>query len=1187
MNEEATPTASAIAEKPGWQVGFWSLIVTQFQNAFNDNAIKFLVVYIIVAMNFPKDTRENLILVVSALFALPFIFFSMAGGNLADRYSKRSVVIGTKLMEIFVMAVTILGLWLHNLPLECAAVFLISSQSALFGPSKYGLLPELVPEHKLSWANGIIELGTFLGSITAVMAAGALAERYKGREQIAGMILLGCTLLGLATSFGITHVPAADPTKKLRWNPIGDLSAQMKTILADRTLAWAVMGNTYLFFLAALLQFIIIIYGHDVLRVDETHISYLQAAIGIGIGIGSVAAGYLSGGKIEYGLIPLGALGMTVFGGLLYFNGPSAVLASWLETTAAHVGLPFLEHLSVFFAKLVHLRIPDLWLLGFFGGFFAVPLNALIQHRPRPDQKGGVIAAANFWSFVGIFAAAGAYNIFSARFHQSAAAIFLDGAVLTAIMTGYSIYLLPDSLLRLVLWMVTHSVYRIRVEGRENIPQTGGALFVANHMSLVDALLLLASVDRPIRFLIFKDIYEQPYIKPFAKLIRAIPISSQLRPRDMIHSLREASDAIRNGEIVCIFAEGQITRIGQLLRFRRGMERIMKNVDAPIVPVNLDGVWGSIFSYERGRFIWKVPRKIPYPVTVSFGKPMPSTASAFEVREAVQELQSEAYRHHKSRMFTLPRSLIRTAHHYPFRFAMGDKRRPRMSWGSALLSSIFLARRLRGIWAGQEMVGILLPPSVPGALVNFAASLSGKIPVNLNYTASNQTLASCAEQCKIETVITTKLLLEKIPLLVPGKTILLEEAAATPRFLERMTALLLWFLPSRLLERALSGGKTKTLDDLATVIFSSGSTGEPKGVMLTHYNIMSNIEQMGQTFMLGKGDVLLGVLPFFHSFGFTVTLWLPAVMGVGVAYHPSPLDLVAVSELVRDYRVTFLLATPTFLQAYTRRCLPEDFGSLQYVVVGAEKLPEALALAFEDRFGIRPLEGYGATECSPVVAVNTRDFRAPGFRQVGAKRGRIGHPLPGVSVRIVDPETRERLPVNTPGLMLVRGPNVMKGYLGRPDKTAEVLQDGWYVTGDIAAEDEDGFLTITDRLSRFSKIGGEMVPHIKIEEKLQELMESPEKQFVVTGVPDGKKGERLVVLHTLDPDAVKPVIEKLAKSDLPNLWIPRANQFFHIDELPHLGSGKLDLRRVHEIAREKSAESGETAAGSIPAKSDD
>ena len=727
-------------------------------------------------------------------------------------------------------------------------------------------------------------------------------------------------------------------------------------------------------------------------------------------------------------------------------------------------------------------------------------------------------------------------------------------------------------MIRFIVWILTHTIYRLRVIGRENFPQSGGALLVSNHMSLVDALLLLGASRRPVRFLMFKDIYDLPYIKPFAKMIRAIPISSQLRPRDMIHSLREASDSIRQGEIVCIFAEGQITRIGQMLPFRRGMERIMKGTDAPIIPVHLDGVWGSIFSYERGRFLWKLPHRIPYPVTVSFGKPLPSTASSFEVRAAVQELQTEAFRFHRARMHTLAESFIRTAHHYPFRFAMGDKRRPRMNWGGALLSAIFLARRLRKTWEGQQMVGILLPPSVPGALVNYAASLSGKIPVNLNYTASNETLASCAEQCNLQTVITTKLLLEKIPLTIPGRTILIEEVAAAPKFGERFIALLMWFLPGKMLEKALSGGKLSTLDDLATVIFSSGSTGEPKGVMLTHYNIASNIEQMGQTFMLSKGDVLLGVLPFFHSFGFTVTLWLPAFLAVGVAFHPSPIDLVAVSEMVRDYKITFLLTTPTFLQQYTRRCLPEDFGSLQFVVVGAEKLPDALALAFEDRFGIRPLEGYGATECSPVIAVNTRDFRAPGFRQVGGKRGRIGHPLPGIAVKIVDPETRERLAVDTPGLLLVRGPNVMKGYLGKPEKTAEVLQDGWYVTGDIAAEDEDGFLTITDRLSRFSKIGGEMVPHIKIEEKLHELAGASEKTFVVTGVPDGKKGERLVVLHTMDPGELKPVIERLGNSDLPNLWVPRANQYFQVEELPHLGSGKLDLRRIHEIAKEKSPE---------------
>jgi acyl-[acyl-carrier-protein]-phospholipid O-acyltransferase / long-chain-fatty-acid--[acyl-carrier-protein] ligase len=1136
-----------------WRFGFWSLIVTQFQNAFNDNGLKFLVIYIIVAMDLTERDRDLLVMVVSALFALPFIFFSLTGGYFADRYSKRRVVIGTKLMEVGVMGFAIASLALHSLAMECASVFLISTQAALFGPSKYGLLPEVLPEEELSWGNGILELGTFLGSIAATMAAGILAERYHGREYVAAMILLGCTCVGLATSLGITRVPAADPAREFRWNPFGDIADQLRIVRSDGVLSWAVWGNTYLWFLAALLQLTIVIFGKFVLNVDETHTSYLQIALSIGIGLGSVAAGYLSGGKIEYGLIPLGALGMTVFSGLLYPFGHT------------------MRSCEVLLA-----------LLGFFGGFFAVPLNALIQHRPRPEHKGGVLAMANFLSFVGVLLAGGGYLLCAQAFHQSARGIFLDGAVLTLLATSYSIYLLPDSMMRLLLWMLTHTFYKIRVVGRENIPARGGALFVANHMSLVDALLLVASTERTIRFLIFKGIYDLPFIKPFAKMIRAIPISSEQRPREMIHSLREATNAILSGEVVCIFAEGQITRIGQMLPFRRGMERIMKGVNAPIVPVNLDGVWGSIFSFERGRFLWKLPQTIPYPVTVSFGKTMPATTPPFEVREAVQELQSEAFPYRRARLRTLGQSLIHMGHRTPWHFAMGDARRPRMKGGAALLSSIFLARRLRKIWQGQEMVGILLPPSVPGALVNFAATLSGKVPVNLNYTASNEVLASCAAQCGLKTIITTKGLLEKIPLKVPGEPVLLEQAAAKPGMGERIVALAMWFLPGRMLERSLSGGKQKTLDDVATIIFSSGSTGDPKGVMLTHYNISANIDQMRQTFMLNHRDVLLGVLPFFHSFGFTVTLWLPAVLGVGVAYHPSPLDWAAVAAIVRDYRVTFLLSTPTFLQHYTRRVAPEDFGSLQFVVVGAEKLTESVAVAFEDRFGMKPLEGYGSTECSPVVAVNTRDFRAPGFRQVGAKRGRIGHPLPGVSVRIVDPETGERRAVNREGLLLVRGPNVMLGYLGKPEMTAEVLREGWYVTGDIAMEDEDGFLTITDRWTRFSKIGGEMVPHIKVEEKLQDLLGEPERKFVVTGVADARKGERLVVLHTVEPDGLAKVLRRLPEAGLPNLWTPRASQFFKIEEMPYLGTGKLDLRRVHQIALELSNEQKYTPAEEKP-----
>ena len=400
----------------------------------------------------------------------------------------------------------------------------------------------------------------------------------------------------------------------------------------------------------------------------------------------------------------------------------------------------------------------------------------------------------------------------------------------------------------------------------------------------------------------------------------------------------------------------------------------------------------------------------------------------------------------------------------------------------------------------------MLPPSVPGALVNFAAMLLGKVPVNLNYTSSNETLASCAAQCNLKTVVTARVFLEKVKVQPPGEIIFIEDVAKDPSFFERFSAALAAaILPTKAVARFAGCERPATLDDTATVIFSSGSTGDPKGVVLTHYNIASNVAQLSQFFMLHADDRIMGILPFFHSFGFTGTLCLPASTGIGVVFHPNPLDSRAIGALVQKYAVTLLIATPTFLNAYTRRCTPEDFGSLRFVLAGAEKLPDRVSQAFEDHFGVRPYEGYGCTECSPAVTVNVTDFRAASFRQVGAKRGSIGHPLPGISVKILNPETLQLAGPNEPGLLFVRGPNIMREYLNKPEKTADVLRDGWYNTGDIARMDEDGFLHITDRLSRFSKIGGEMVPHIKVEDLLQECAGVSEQTFVVTAVPDEKK----------------------------------------------------------------------------------
>lgn len=1136
-------------EPPNSTRGFWALIVTQFQGAFSDNVLKNLVILAAVFGGTMTAAEKNHFgEMVGALFALPFILFSMAGGFLADRFSKRSVMLGVKLLELVIIALAMYGLHHMDKTVLLVCVFLMGTHSAFFGPSKYGSLPELLPERKLSWGNGILELGTFMAIILGTVTAALLAEHLRGSQWISGVLLAVLAVCGLATCLQITRVPAAAPQKRFKPNFPAEVWREVRAMRGDRPLWLALLGNVWFNFMGALLLLNVVFFGADVLRVSETHVGLLNVALALGIGAGSVAAGYLSGGKIEYGLVPLGAFGLFAGSALLAWPGAG---------------------LYVSFALL--------GLLGFAGGFFIVPVMALLQHRPAADNKGQIQAVANLLSFVGVFLASGAHWLLARQFELSPRQIFLVAGVLTLLAAIYVLILLPDALLRFVLWCATNTIYRIRILGRDHIPDKGGALFVCNHVSFADALLLIAATDRPVRFMMYKGFYEKPWVKPFARMLKVIPVSSEQRPRELVQSLQMASEAIRNGEVVCIFAEGQITRIGQMLPFRRGFERIMKDLDAPIIPVALDGVLGGPWSFQRGRFKHLVTAHCPHPVTVSFGQAMPSTASPFAVREAVQELQVNAWQFRRRQMQPIHRNLVRMARRHPHRFAMADATSGKASFGTVLAKSIYLAHRFRKHWQGQGMVGIFLPPSVPGALVNYAAFFCGKVPVNLNYTLSESGIASCVNQCGIKTVVTSRKFLEKIKLTPPGELLFIEDIAAQPGLTEKISAFLMAkFLPAAWLERMLfeNPRQPRSLDDVATVIFSSGSTGEPKGVMLSQFNLLANIEQCGEVIALDDTQKLLGILPFFHSFGFTVTLCLPPVLGTGVVFYPNPLDARAIGSLVREHQVTVLLATATFLQLYLRGVAPEDFGSLRLVICGAEKLPERLADAFEERFGIRPFEGYGCTECSPVVAVNTRDFRAAGFFQVGGKHGKIGQPVPGMCVRIADadePWNGSHLPPGHAGMLLVRGPNVMLGYLGQPEKTAEVLREGWYCTGDVAMMDEDGFLQITGRLNRFSKIGGEMVPHLKIEEKLHELAGTAEQAFVVMGVPDEKKGERLVVLHNLDDARLAGVLEKFAASDLPNLWKPKADAFHRVECFPHLGTGKLDLRSVKEMAARFSA----------------
>jgi acyl-[acyl-carrier-protein]-phospholipid O-acyltransferase/long-chain-fatty-acid--[acyl-carrier-protein] ligase len=729
---------------------------------------------------------------------------------------------------------------------------------------------------------------------------------------------------------------------------------------------------------------------------------------------------------------------------------------------------------------------------------------------------------------------------------------------------------------RLPLWLLSHSLYRLRVYGRETIPAQGPALLVCNHVGQIDALLVLAAQRRRVRLLIWTPYPRVPGLRWLLRLAGGMPIDNSSGPRGITHALRRASEALGRGEVVCIFVEGGITPTGFLLPFQRGFDQIIGRCPAPIIPVCVDHVWGRLFSYQSGRFFWKWPQKLPYPVCVAFGEPLPPTAQAAEALQALQKLSADSSMRHAYWRRPVHCQFVRMAVRHPMRPCVIDPNNPTkqtLRYGEALVGAKILACLLRPLLGDERMVGLWLPPSLGGALANIAVNFLGKVPVNLNYSSSPAVVQSAIRQCGIRRVVTARRFVAKVNLEVaPGtEVIYLEDYRKDVTKWHRLRALLsVLLLPGFVQERWVLGLGKHSLDDLATVIFSSGSTGEPKGVLLTHGNIAANAESMVQAINLRPRDRLLAILPFFHSFGYTVCLWVPLQGGASTVYYPNPLQPKEIGELCQQFACTIFLSTPTFLRSYLRRCEPDNFRSLRLLVCGAEKLPPLLAQQFKAQFGIEPLEGYGCTELSPAAASNVPDYQQDNVRQVNNKPGTIGRPLPGIAARVVNTETFELLPPGREGLLLIYGPNVMQGYLGLPDATRKAIRNGWYVTGDMGYLDEDGFITITGRLSRFSKVGGEMVPHEKIETELQTILGAGECSAVVTAVPDESKGERLVVLHLpLNGQDVRQLWQKLNGKGLPNLWVPRERDFFQIPEIPLLGTGKLDLKRIQELALEK------------------
>jgi acyl-[acyl-carrier-protein]-phospholipid O-acyltransferase/long-chain-fatty-acid--[acyl-carrier-protein] ligase len=1119
--------------------GFGWMLVTQFLGALNDNLYRFMVVFYINAHTANQGEFNLYNSLVAALFVIPYLLFSGYAGQLADNFAKRSVLIATKSVEVVAMVLAFVAFMIGSIPLMLVIIFLMATHSAFFSPAKYSSLPELLPVQDLSRGNALIEMSTFLAIIIGTALGGYLFHLIGHQPALLGAIVIAVAVTGTLAAFGIGRTPQPKHRAKFRWNPIGDSINAILTVKRDRRLWLTVLGNTWFWFLGALLQIAIPVLGPRILGLDEAHTGWLWAAVAIGIGIGSVVAGRLSGHKVELGLVPIGSVGI-------------GITSLFLVVAHSFGG-----------------AITCLMILGFFAGFYSVPLNAMLQQKSQAESRGRVIAANNVMNFLGILAAAGVNAGLGSGLHMDPDEIIFVSGLATFCVTAYLLILLPDFMIRFSLWLITHTIYKIRIVNPDNVPLNGPALLVCNHLSFVDGLLVGSSIQRFVRFMVYAPFFKVPLLGKLFVMMRAIPTGGG---RDAIAAIRRAREELEAGHCVCIFAEGAISRTGNMLPFKRGFEKIVQDLDVPIIPVHLDQVWGSIFSFKDGKFFWKWPKRFFYPVTITFGAPLPSSTRAWTLRTKLLELGAEAFDHRRTTRDLVPVRVIRTAKRCWFRFCMADSLGRELNFGAMLTASLMLSHWFRRARPEDKRVGVLLPASVGGALVNTGLMLAGKTPINLNFTIGADAMDAAIAKSGIKTIIASKAFLAKAKLEARPGTIFVEEMLGGFSKAERtLTYLKAMLLPTRLLCR-LEAPKGDPFKDLATIMFSSGSTGEPKGVMLSHHNVISNLEAIGQLLGATRDDRVMGVLPFFHAFGFTGTLFMPLVLGLGAVYHPNPLDAKSIGGMIRKYQATLLISTPTFCQAYYRSCAPEDLASLRHVVVGAERLRPDFAEQFKEKFGIQLLEGYGATEMGPVVATNVPDVLEGPDKQIGTKMGTVGHPIPGVAAKVVDAETGDEKKEGEEGLLLLKGPGRMIGYLADPDRTAQVLRDDWYVTGDIAIIDEDGFIKITDRLSRFSKVGGEMVPHLKIEEAMLRIPGIG--AAAVVAVPDPDRGERLFGLYVAD-EAMGPelVWQGLSDSGLPKLWIPKQRDLRRIDELPTLGTGKIDMRRLKEAAKSLAAAS--------------
>lgn len=1138
--------------------GFFAFITMVFLNAFVDLGHKILIQNTVFKL---YDGQEQIILstLVNALILLPFILLFTPTGFLADKYPKVQVMRYSAWAGLAIAILITVSYYLGWFWFSFALTFVLAIRSAFYSPAKMGYIRELLGDKQLSQGNAFaqstvtlaIMLGTLVFSILFELSLPNKSSFENAHEILQDFAPLGW-LLVLITGFEIWcayQLPttrSTDPEMKYVWQDHlkGKTGlATFKWVKGNQLIWLSIVGLSVFWAVAQVILATFPAYSKEYL--DMTNVALVQALMacaGVGIVLGSLWAGRLSRTHIETGLIPVGALGIML----------SVALITWFENS-------WLQAANFFF-------------LGVMGGFFMVPLSALMQYHAPSQHLGRVLAAYNLVSTAAMLLFLLA-TMALAWFGIGSKHLFTILILVTVAGALYTVYKLPQSLLRFIASRFFHAAYRLKVIGFENLPTRGGVLLLGNHISWIDWALVQMACPRQVRFVMERGYYERWYLKGVLDLFGVIPITSG----SSADSIAEISKLLQKGEMVCLFPEGTISRTGQLSEFKRGYEKAAQGTDATIIPFYLHGLWGSRFSRSSGFLREARQSGLKRDIIVSFGQALPSSTPAYELKQHIFDLSFTSWEAYSSLIDPIPVSWVRSAKRLSFRMGATDVTGEPLS-NNRFMTAVFSFANIIRQRSPEQNIGLLLPTSSGSAIANMAVLTLGKTVVNLNYTASAEALASAAEQAELKTLYTSKLFLKKllergidIAAALPNLDLVymeeLKESMTKFQLMRTMIAVVL--TPTRMLQGLYL--RQVSMDSTAAILFSSGSEGAPKGVELSHRNLAINSRQIADMLNTREDDVLMGTLPAFHAFGLLASTFMPLSEGIPIVCHPDPTDAVNIAKGIARYEATVLFGTATFLRLYARnqRVHPLMFDSLRYVVAGAEKLPPEVRQLFSQRFNKAILEGYGTTETSPVASVNVPDKLDPNSWRVqpGTRDGTVGMPLPGTSFRIVDPATMEQLPTGTDGLILIGGPQVMKGYLKNPTKTAEAVVEiagqRWYKSGDKGHLDEDGFLTIVDRYSRFAKLGGEMVSLTAVEQTIRQALKDPELDLVAVNFPDEKKGEKVVLLMggEHDPKAVK---KQLIEAGMNPLMIPA--EIYEVEAVPKLGSGKTDFATARKVA---------------------